>query len=482
MSNNITNFQDLPPEVQTLIFSRIIAAPKDLSLRSVCSTWDRLICEENLRMIWQSLKNDPPAGPVDLNGRMKTIEDAEPKGTYLKFFKELSLTIQRNFRLPIEVLPPLLNAPFLPSDYRLLQTQIQDESLEAIWPKIQAVLQLENPPKTAGEIRVWLNHPDNAEALKQITSLDLSGLFLKYLPPEIGNLTALEILNLNGNQLTSLPESLGNLTALRGLGLNGNHLSSLPESFGQLAALRWLNLENNRLSSLPESFGDLTVLEELRLSKNRLSSLPESFGRLAALRQLYLRNNRLSSLPEFFGNLTALQSLGLSSNRLLSLPDSFGQLAALQELGLDRNRLRSLPGSFGNLAALRRLYLTNNQLSSLPESFGNLIALLQLNLRGNSFTFIPDAVLQSQNPVISSNPTIVAFKEEQRNQEPNFFDDATWDNALPLHSRNWDEDSEIALDEATAEAKRAREEKKILHLMLNGKKGMRKSIKYKITR
>jgi len=69
--------------------------------------------------------------------------------------------------------------------------------------------------------------------------------------------------------------------------------------------------------------------------------------------------------------------------------------------------------------------------------------------------------LHSQNAAISSNPTIMAFKEEQRIQKLNFFDDATWNNALPLNSRDWEEEvSEMALDEATAEWKRAREEKK----------------------
>ena len=37
------------------------------------------------------------------------------------------------------------------------------------------------------------------------TTLDLSGEGLKYLPPEIGNLTSLTELYLRGNQLTALP-------------------------------------------------------------------------------------------------------------------------------------------------------------------------------------------------------------------------------------------------------------------------------------
>src|SRR5271170_147854 len=160
MSNNIGNFSDFPSEIKTYIFSFAIATPNDLSSRLVCYEWDHLICRENLRMLWNQLKKSPPLGPVDLAGRMTAIEKYGPQNkSYVPLFKELSLAINRDFRLPIEVLPPLLNAPFLLSDYRLMQTQIQDEALEAIWPTIQTALQLENPPKTAGEIRAWLNHP-----------------------------------------------------------------------------------------------------------------------------------------------------------------------------------------------------------------------------------------------------------------------------------------------------------------------------------
>ncbi|HEX7635330.1 MAG TPA: hypothetical protein VF427_08640, partial [Noviherbaspirillum sp.] len=49
------------------------------------------------------------------------------------------------------------------------------------------------------------------------TALDLSGLGLTRLPPEIGQLTALTRLNLGGNQLSTLPTEIGQLTALTSL-------------------------------------------------------------------------------------------------------------------------------------------------------------------------------------------------------------------------------------------------------------------------
>ena len=63
--------------------------------------------------------------------------------------------------------------------------------------------------------------------------LDLSGLRLTKVPPEIGQLTALRELWLHGNQLRTLPPAIGQLTALRELFLHENpHLGLPPELLG----------------------------------------------------------------------------------------------------------------------------------------------------------------------------------------------------------------------------------------------------------
>ena len=54
--------------------------------------------------------------------------------------------------------------------------------------------------------------------------LDLSGEGLKYLPPEIGNLTALTSLVLNDNQLTALPPEMKKLIDQGVVKLSGNPL------------------------------------------------------------------------------------------------------------------------------------------------------------------------------------------------------------------------------------------------------------------
>ena len=60
------------------------------------------------------------------------------------------------------------------------------------------------------------------------TVLHLSGEGLTVLPPEIGQLSQLDLLYLHVNQLTALPPEIGQLSQLTALWLSSNQLSALP--------------------------------------------------------------------------------------------------------------------------------------------------------------------------------------------------------------------------------------------------------------
>ena len=76
----------------------------------------------------------------------------------------------------------------------------------------------------------------NQAAVEEASELDLSGLGLKSLPPQVGNLANLTFLNLEYNELTALPSEIGYLTNLTGLVLAGNQLTRLqPEIVETLA-------------------------------------------------------------------------------------------------------------------------------------------------------------------------------------------------------------------------------------------------------
>jgi internalin A len=155
---------------------------------------------------------------------------------------------------------------------------------------------------------------------KRGKSLDLIGLGLTTLPPEIGQLSALTVLDLSNNQLTTLPQEIGRLSALKDLILWNNQISRLPAQIGQLSALTALDLWQNQLSSLPPQISQLSALTELSLAANQLTTLPPEIGQLPALTLLNLSNNHLTTLPPEIGLLVRLTQLYLHGNSGLELP------------------------------------------------------------------------------------------------------------------------------------------------------------------
>jgi hypothetical protein len=162
------------------------------------------------------------------------------------------------------------------------------------------------------------------------TFLDLSSLGLSEVPPEIANLSKLQILLLGGNQFTSFPTSIASLDNLQNLDLSHNDLSSLSPEIDNLINLQQLHLSANELTSLPAEIGTLSNLISLTLDYNQLSSLPPEIGNLSNLISLYLNNNQLSSLPPGFNNLSNLCTLDLAHNRFQALP-LLGQLDKLDD-------------------------------------------------------------------------------------------------------------------------------------------------------
>jgi internalin A len=231
-------------------------------------------------------------------------------------------------------------------------------------------------------------------AEKLVDILDLSGMGLAALPPEIGQLTALTGLHLSNNQLSELPPEIGQLTALTTLDLSRNQLSKLPSEICQLTALTSLDLSNNLLSSLPTEICQLTAITQLVLDCNELSTLPTEIRQLTALTTLSLQVNQLRALPPEIGQLTALIQLHLFKNQLSSLPPEIGQLTTLTSLDLFHNQLSSLPPEIGQLTALATVDFRDNQLSALPPEIGCLTALIKLNLTANQLKSLPPEICQ----------------------------------------------------------------------------------------
>ena len=108
-----------------------------------------------------------------------------------------------------------------------------------------------------------------------VPGIQLSGT----LPPDLNNLSQLEVLNLEDNELHgSLPPELGRLANLRMLSLGGN--------------------DNHLTGAIPAELGELENIEELYIDwTGVLGEIPPELGAISGLRELHLRGNSQLAEP-----------------------------------------------------------------------------------------------------------------------------------------------------------------------------------------
>ncbi|HZI86179.1 MAG TPA: leucine-rich repeat domain-containing protein, partial [Pyrinomonadaceae bacterium] len=228
-------------------------------------------------------------------------------------------------------------------------------------------------------------HAQVSKILKQAkheswTELDLSEQKLSKAPPEIWELSALQVLDLSSNTLTELPKEIGQLTNLRELDLSTNQLQFLPESVGDLRQLQKLNAGSNRLKYLPESIGRLRDLQNLVLRLNDLTNLPTSVRLLNALEFLNVGSNNLTSLPGQPGDLPALKDLTIHHNQLTSIPIVIQGNKNLSTLWLTGNQIKELPDWLRDHTELKVFSIAANPLSQSADLIGSFLELERLDL------------------------------------------------------------------------------------------------------
>ena len=169
---------------------------------------------------------------------------------------------------------------------------------------------------TSRALSTWYGVTTDSQG--RITELNLTSNQLKgELPPQMANLTNLEILALGENQLTgTVPNWLNSLTNLQELYLWGNKLTGeIPADLSSLSNLTELYLHENQLTGeISAELGNLTNLTILSLSENQLTGpIPPELSLLTKLERLSISQNMLTGcVPEAWRDITESDVLELS--------------------------------------------------------------------------------------------------------------------------------------------------------------------------
>ncbi len=109
-------------------------------------------------------------------------------------------------------------------------------------------------------------------------------------PMEIFRFPRLKYLHIDNCGFDALPPEIGELRALEDLWLSENDFRRLPDEICELVHLKDLYLDFCPLESLPQDIGRLQKLESLSLSESKIEDFPDSFAQLQRLKRLYLAN------------------------------------------------------------------------------------------------------------------------------------------------------------------------------------------------
>jgi Leucine-rich repeat (LRR) protein len=319
----------------------------------------------------------------------------------------------------------------------------ENVALNLIWSRLHGQLEGADPELDAHGVRAFFNDPENASKLEGIKVLDLNGLNLKILPPEIGKLKGLIELNLDWNDLKELPDELGLLTKLEKIILSINHFDLFPPVLTQLKALKYLSLDGNlpigrivnnsvvMMTVIPpvvretialnwiwpkiaEQLGIEAALYHADEIKAYLSD-PQNEPVLRSVRELNLTDLDIEVIPECLTHLTGLEMLFLKPFAIRSFWDmpmpvphvlvasmSFNRMFRTvgEKLGLDgmprgsaaiREYLAN-EGVRARLAEVTELDLSNVGIRVLPQEIGLFTGLTSLTLGGNSLVELPEEI------------------------------------------------------------------------------------------
>ncbi|KAJ8773624.1 hypothetical protein K2173_005870 [Erythroxylum novogranatense] len=249
--------------------------------------------------------------------------------------------------------------------------------------------------QTTGDAVVMLKLRQN---LGNPTALGWSGLDpcqWEHVNCENGRVTRIQIgrQNLQG----TLPPELRNLTELQVFEVMFNNLIGPVPSFSGLSQLQSVMLDNNNFSSFPaDFFRGMTALSNVDIGTNPYESweIPESLQDALQLTNFSATSAHLSGkIPSFFNSsvFPSLENLHLSFNYLEGeVPLTFSGFPDLRSLWLNGQKSDArLNGSIGvlkNMTGLTQVWLHGNFFAGPIPDLSGTTGLVDLNLRDNQLT------------------------------------------------------------------------------------------------
>jgi Leucine-rich repeat (LRR) protein len=128
-----------------------------------------------------------------------------------------------------------------------------------------------------------------------LDELNISGLFLKELPPQ-AKLVRFARIKAGNNLFHEIPSYLGSITRLQSLDFRHNRLERIPEFLNSLSCLKGVNLSDNRIQQMPDFMMKMNTISALNLSFNRISTFNVPAGCLQNLDSLRLSHNSITSV------------------------------------------------------------------------------------------------------------------------------------------------------------------------------------------
>lgn len=209
------------------------------------------------------------------------------------------------------------------------------------------------------------------------------------------------------------------------LDLSGQNLTYLPDCFDVFIQLNTINLSNNQFTKIPSNLSDFYFLETVDLSNNKIAFVGlKNLSR--KIRNLNLSHNQLET---FEIRETLITNLNLSHNQIknINIP-SYEDL--IDTIDLSFNQLQNIQNiKFEEVAILKFLNLSNNQFTKLAINNVSLLTINELDCSNNNLNDIDLESFETNNIVtlnISNNPIKSAPKYRNLNVE-NLIVDKTGD-------------------------------------------------------